>query len=175
MENRVNLPSRFVHLYHGDGKGKTTCAIGLVHRFAHYGSNVLVIQFLKDGTSGEIVQLQSLENVTVKAYSPTGKFSWNMSPEEKEETKQVHHELLRFAQENPWDLLVLDELCAALTTKMMDLSLVEEFLTQAKGEVVITGRNPPPFLLEIADYVTCMTLEKHPFSQGIPPRQGIEF
>lgn len=172
---KENNKKIMLHLYHGDGKGKTTCAMGLALRYAHYGKKVLIVQFLKNGASGEVLALQTLENVTVKTKSITNTFSWLMTPEEKSQTKEAHHALLDEATETEWDLLVLDELCAALSTHMMDIERVKEFLREVEGEIVITGRNPPDFLREIADYSTCMTLEKHPFTQGIPAREGVEF
>ena len=72
-----------VHLYCGDGKGKTTAAVGLAVRFAGRGGKVVLAQFLKDGTSGECRALAGLKNVTMLAANPCGKFSFQMSGEEK--------------------------------------------------------------------------------------------
>lgn len=167
-----------LHLYHGEGKGKTTCAMGLALRCAAHGKKVLVVQFLKDGTSGEVVLLAKLPQVTLLAGKATQAFSWNMTPEERTATTQLHQDFLTKIGESSFDLLVLDEICGALSNKLVDASLVEQVIRQAKEsgrEVVATGRNPQDFLVELADYSTCFTLERHPYQQGIPARKGIEF
>lgn len=173
MENNKGL----IHLYHGDGKGKTTCAIGLALRFSSYGKKVLIIQFLKNGSSGEIMQMRKFENVTVKAESITNSFSWNMNKNEKIETKKLHNEFLEYALNSDWELLVLDELCGAITSEMVSEELVKKILETKKDneEIVITGRNPKDYIVDMADYITNMTMERHPFENGIPARKGIEF
>lgn len=167
-----------IHLYHGKGKGKTTCAMGLALRFSHYEKNVLIVQFLKSGGSGEVKQLEKLDNVTVIAGSVTNTFSWNMTDEEKAETKELHNSFLQKALETPWDLLVLDELCGAITTDMIDEDLIKKLLASKKedGEIVITGRNPPQYILDAANYITEMVAQRHPFEDnGTPARKGIEY
>lgn len=165
------------HLYHGDGKGKTTAAMGLALRFSSYGKQVLVIQFLKDGTSGEVAQLNTFENVTIIAQSVAQCFSWEMNEEQREATKALHHSFMAATQMMPWDLLVLDELCGALTTELIDETMVADILAmkQPHQEIVVTGRNPKDFLLEMADYITEFKAIRHPFDAGLPAREGIEF
>lgn len=166
-----------IHLYHGDGKGKTTTAMGLALRYSSYGKQILVIQFLKSGMSGEISQLNTFENITVIAQSVTNSFSWEMTEEEKEATKALHHSFVAATQMMPWDMLVLDELCGALTTDLIDEALVEDMLSQRQPhqEIVITGRNPKDFLLDSAHYITEFKAVRHPFTDGLPAREGIEF
>lgn len=166
-----------IHLYHGEGKGKTTCAMGLALRFAHYGKKVLVIQCLKNGNSGEIHQLSRLENVTVKAEMVSNAFTWNMTEQEKVATRVLHDKFMSYARETSWDMLVLDDICAALNQNLVDKNLVEQLLDRKKDkqEIVMTGRNPPEFLLKKADYITKMCLQQHPFAGGLPPREGIEY
>lgn len=166
-----------VHLYHGDGKGKTTCACGLALRFSSYGGKVLIVQFLKDGSSGEIQALSKLENVTVLAKKATPAFTWNMTDLEKEETLKLHNSELLEAIDSDCDMLVLDELCGAMSNKLVDVSLVQKLLDGKKShqEIVITGRNPEQFIIDRADYITEMQLKKHPFEVGVPSREGIEF
>ena len=110
-----------IHLYHGDGKGKTTCAMGLALRCAAYGAPVVVAQFLKDGTSGECRMLAKLDNVTVLAANPIGKFSFAMNEEEKETTRQALVRTLRaaadFAEREHARMLVLDEVCWTTSPK----------------------------------------------------------
>lgn len=166
-----------IHLYHGDGKGKSTCAFGLALRFSSYGKKVMIIQFLKDGSSGEIKALSNLDNVTILAKKVTSSFTWNMSDEEKSLTKELHNDEIKQALSTEYDMLVLDELCGAMSNNLIDTSLVKEVLESKKPhqEIVITGRNPENFIIEKSDYITQMKQEKHPFEIGIPARKGIEF
>lgn len=166
-----------IHLYHGNGKGKTTCAMGLALRFSHYGGNVLVVQCLKDGSSGEISQLNQFSNIKILAKKVSDHFTWEMTPEEKDATKTLLQDFLKESIQSNWDLLVVDEICAALTHDFLEESQVMELLASRKPhqEIVFTGRNPPPFLLEAAHYVTHFQEEKHPYALGIPAREGIEF
>lgn len=164
-----------IHLYHGEGKGKTTCAMGLALRFSHYDKKVLIVQFLKSGTSGEILELKKSPLIQTLSVESCQKFSWNMNEEEKQRVTEEHNSFLVTARERDWDLIVLDELCGVLHNQMIDAKAVVSFLEEAKGEVVITGRNPPPFLLQLADYSTEMTLLRHPYQRGVSARKGIEF
>lgn len=175
MSDNIGL----IHLYHGDGKGKTTCAMGLALRFSYSYTNkkVMIIQFLKDGSSGEVQALSKLENVTILAKKATPSFTWNMTEQEKAETKILHDSEIQEAIESDFDMLVLDELCGAMSNKLIDTDLVQKLLDSKKShqEIVITGRNPEQFIIDKADYITQMKLEKHPFEVGIPARKGIEF
>ena len=157
-----------VHIYCGDGKGKTSCAAGLALRAAHSGMQVAILQFLKDGTSHEMQALAALPNVTVLAGKVCEAFFWNMTDQEKTATRRLHDELLDKAAALPCDLLVLDEACAAVNLKLVDTDKLRALL-------VLTGRDPADFLLDRADYITEMVKRRHPFDKGIPAREGIEF
>ena len=165
-----------LHLYWGDGKGKTTAAMGLALRALGRGWQVTVVQFFKDGTSGETGPLRQLGARVLACPGPV-KFSWEMTPAEKERTRAVQNALLEEAQSGPCDLLVLDEACGALEAGLLD----EEKLKQtvlgrpAGREVVLTGRTPAPWMRECAHYITRMEGVRHPFDDGVPARPGIEF
>ena len=148
-----------IHIYCGDGKGKTTAAMGLAVRAAGHGRRVAVAQFLKSGKSGEREILASLPGVELLPIPEEMKFTFRMTPEEK-------------AAE-----AVLDELCAARSTGMLELSWVLEQLDACPEglEVVVTGRNPPSELEERAAYITEMKKHKHPFDAGLPAREGVEW
>ena len=165
-----------VHLYYGTGKGKTTAAMGLALRALGQGISVTVVQFLKDGRSGELEPLRALG---AKVYSGPGemKFSWTMTPEEREETRRAQTALLERALKEPCGLLVLDEACGACRTGLVDEELVKEaVLSRPAGrEVVLTGRDPAAWMTEAADYITRMDGERHPFDRGIGARRGVEF
>lgn len=169
-----------IHIYHGDGKGKTTSAMGLALRSLGHNHKVVIAQFLKDGTSGECRMLAKYDNLTLLAANPYSKFTFQMTDEEKEQTKQSINRMFKAATQfcinNNADLLILDEICAAITTGMLDKNVLISFLENkpTKLEVVMTGRNPSEKLISLADYVTEMKKQKHPFDQGIVAREGIE-
>lgn len=168
-----------LHIYCGDGKGKTTCAMGLAVRAAGHGRTVVVTQFLKGGNSGERAVLEALPTVQCIPVPETIKFVFAMTDEEKDQTRAQTTAAFTQAAElsQNADLLVLDELCGAISTDMVPLTAVLDFLdSRPEGlEVVITGRDPAPELLERADYVTEMRKIKHPFDRGINAREGVEW
>lgn len=168
-----------LHIYCGDGKGKTTCAMGLAVRAAGHGRNVVVAQFLKGSNSGERVVLESLPNVNCLPVPETIKFVFAMDEQEKTQARaEMTASFLQAAEASrESDLLVLDELCGAISTGMVPLETVLAFLdSRPEGlEVVITGRDPAEELQERADYITEMCKRKHPFDKGISAREGIEW
>lgn len=165
-----------VHLYWGEGKGKTTAAMGLALRALGAGRNVVIVQFLKGGPSGEIPLLEKL-GARVFRGKAGQKFTFQMSGAEKAETKALQTENLRRALAMEADLLVLDEACAVWQKDLVDRDLLKQaVLERPQGrEAVLTGRNPPDWLWEASDYITEMKCHRHPFEQGIPAREGIEF
>lgn len=165
-----------VHLYWGEGKGKTTAAMGLALRALGAGRRVVIVQFLKGGPSGEIPLLEKLGAQVLRGKAGQ-KFTFQMSEAEKAETKTLQTENLRRALALEADLLVLDEACAAWQKDLVDRELLKQaVLERPQGrEAVLTGRNPPDWLWEAADYITEMKCHRHPFEQGIPAREGVEF
>ncbi len=168
-----------LHIYCGDGKGKTTAAMGLAIRAAGHGLRVVIAQFLKGGNSGERAVLEALPNIQCLPVPDEVKFTFAMSEEEKADARQEmtesFHLAVRLAQQA--DLLILDELNAAVSTGMVPLADVLSFLDNRppKLEVVITGRDPAQEILDRADYVTEMKKIKHPFDRGEQAREGIEY
>ena len=170
-----------VHLYCGEGKGKTTAAVGLCARAAGSGKRVLFVQFFKDGTSSENASLRLLPNVhTMHEPRYFGRVS-NMGKEEFEECKRAYSALfdaaISRAAEEKFDLLVLDEAVSSCNHGVIDEGALLRFLKSrpARLEVVLTGREPSAALVEAADYVTEMKKIKHPFDAGVVARRGIEF
>lgn len=165
-----------VHLYWGEGKGKTTAAMGLALRALGAGRRVVIVQFLKNGPSGEIPLLEKL-GARVFRGKAGQKFTFQMSEEEQAETKSLQTENLRRALALDADLLVLDEACAAWGKDLVDRDLLKRaVLERPQGrEVVLTGRNPPAWMGDAAHYSTEMKCRRHPFEQGIPAREGVEF
>lgn len=168
-----------VHIYCGDGKGKTTAAMGLALRMAGAGKRVLIGQFFKDGSSGEIRVLQTVPGVeTLHCKTVPGRYAC-MTEAQRETARKDYSryllELLEKGQEK--DLLVLDEVISALNRGIVPMEPVVEFLKAwgQEKEIVLTGRDPSQALLECADYVTEMKKQKHPFDRGIRARKGVEF
>lgn len=183
-----------IHLYHGDGKGKTTAAIGLAIRMAGNGKKVVIARFLKTDKSGEVEILKNLPEVTLIPCDKTFGFTWSMTDEVKKEAaaycksvfKTAIEEVKRKCLESEYHenegekcdvLLVLDEMCAALSSGLLELNDVIDFLVHRPSnlEVVMTGRKPPEELLSRADYVTEMKKIKHPFDKKVMARRGVEY
>ncbi|MCI9391517.1 MAG: cob(I)yrinic acid a,c-diamide adenosyltransferase [Oscillospiraceae bacterium] len=164
-----------VHLYWGEGKGKTTAAMGLGLRALGRRKRVTVVQFLKKGTSGELEPLRQLGAVVHSG--GCGKFVSQMTLEEKQEAKRQNTAHLRDALAPPCDLLILDEACAAWQLDMVDQALLRSAVLERPKdrEVVLTGREPAPWMLEAAHYSTEMRCHRHPYQEGIPAREGVEF
>ena len=164
-----------LHLYWGNGKGKTTAAMGLVLRALGHGQRVVIVQFLKDGTSGEIAPLRAAGAAVYAC--PNAKFTWLMDEADKAAAREASARALGRALAEPFDLLVLDEACAALKSGILDEALLRRAVAFAKNgrEVVLTGRDPAPWLQEAADYSTEMRAHKHPYADGVAAREGVEY
>ena len=166
-----------IHIYTGDGKGKTTAACGLALRAAGCGMNVLVVQFLKSGNSGEICAFENFKNITVML-SKTKGFLWEMTDAEKEETKAAHEKLFKTAIQKAadFDVVIFDEILGAISAGMIDETEVLDFLEiKPTSEIVLTGRGASEKLIELADYVSEIKCIKHPMDKGISARKGIEY
>ncbi len=164
-----------LHLYWGNGKGKTTAAMGLALRALGHGRRVVIVQFLKDGTSGEIAPLRAAGAAVYAC--PNAKFTWLMDEADKAAAREASTRALGQALAEPFDLLVLDEACAALKSGILDEALLRRAVAFAKNgrEVVLTGRDPAPWLQEDADYSTEMRAYRHPYADGVAAREGVEY
>ena len=168
-----------IHIYCGDGKGKTTAALGLICRHVGTGGKAVLAQFLKSLPTGELKTLELLQVPVYRNELPHGFFP-NMSEEMQKKVRKMHDstlvEVTRMARANECTLLVLDELCAALSLGLIDRDAVLSLLDEhGEAELVITGRDPEEALLSRADYVTQMKLIKHPYEKGVLARRGIEY
>lgn len=169
-----------IHVYCGDGKGKTTTGMGLCARAAGYGYKVLIYQFMKDNKTSERKVLESVENITWIDGLELEKFSFQMTEKEKEERRNFYAEQLRKvtkeAVEGEYDVLFMDEAIYTIRAGLLEEQLVLDFLENKpeKLEVILTGRDPSDAILEKADYVSEICMRKHPFQKGIPARPGIE-
>lgn len=171
-----------VHIYTGDGKGKTTAAIGLGVRACGRGMKVLMVQFLKSIHSGEMCSLKSLEpNFVLRRGTESGKFTWQMNDEEKARAAAEQQEIFNYAvnaaRNGECDLLILDEVLGAVSAGMVDREQLVSFIKNKPDrlELVLTGRNADDGLVGLADYVSEIRAVKHPAEKGIQARKGIEF
>ena len=170
-----------LHIYCGDGKGKTTAATGLAIRMAGYGRKVLFARFLKNENSGELKILDQIKEIEVLHLSRSFGFYNRLSEKEKEEWEKTYKELWQKirqkVQEEDYDLLVMDEFLHAMRYNLVTEEDILTFLKERpqKLEVVITGRDPSENMIKAADYVSEVKKVKHPYDAGIIARKGIEY
>ncbi|WP_040683770.1 cob(I)yrinic acid a,c-diamide adenosyltransferase [Thermobrachium celere] len=171
-----------IQVYTGNGKGKTTAAVGQGVRAAGRGLKVYMVQFLKGSDSGELHSLKKLEpDFKVFRFERPRGFFWTLTDEEKLELKKDIEKGFDFCKEvvknKECDVLIIDEMMGVLGNKLLEVNEVVEFLKSKPEnmEIILTGRNVPEEILEIADLVTEMKDIKHYFNNGVPARKGIEF
>ena len=168
-----------IHIYFGDGKGKTTAAVGQAVRAAGHGFRVLFFQFLKDNSSNERKILEQISNITCLPGREQVKFVSLMNGDEKAELLHYNNkaldEIVKFC--SPFDLLVMDEALCAVGLKVLSEEKLISFLQhKPRGlEIVLTGHQVSDRMKEIADYATEMHKIKHPYDLGKLAREGIEF
>lgn len=183
-----------VHVYTGDGKGKTTASVGLGFRAAGHGFRVLMIQFLKGGGfSGEFDASQATENFKIIQFGKECPYSDKIKVGEmecenckdcflsrKEERERVD-EALKLAEKhvssNKYDVIILDEINNTLARKLTNTQRIKNLIRNKKPEVelILTGRNASKDIIEMSDYVTEMKRVKHPFTKGHRARHGIDY
>ncbi|OON92712.1 MAG: cob(I)yrinic acid a,c-diamide adenosyltransferase [Epulopiscium sp. Nele67-Bin001] len=176
------MSKRLIHVYCGNGKGKSTAAIGLGIRAIGSGLNVIMIQFLKNDSTGEVKMLNTLEpKFKVFHFEKPRGFVWTLDDEEKVELKKEIQTAMKFAKKvmdtGECDVLILDEILGVLENGFIDIEEMVEFLKNKNDnvEVVLTGRNVPDIIKDIAHYVSKIDEIKHPMNEGIEARRGIEF
>ncbi len=181
---KVNKKNRGqIHVYTGDGKGKTTAALGLALRAAGHDKKVAIIFFDKGGVQyGERQSLLKLQPqvdffVTGNIRFQLGKpFRFGVTGADKKEALKGL-QLARALFRKSYDLIILDEINITTALGMLDVKDVIKVISQKpkKLELVLTGRRAPLEIIALADLVTEMTLRKHYMTKGIPARQGIEY
>ena len=168
-----------IQVYYGEGKGKTTAAMGLCLRAAGHGLRVGLVQFLKDGSSGELGPLSRLPCVRLFPFLSPMKFVFAMTESEKAEARAFYAALWdEITSALPeLDVLVLDEVFGAVETGLLPSSAPARLLRDKPPglELVLTGRHPTQEALEAADYLMEICSRRHPYDQGIPAREGIEW
>lgn len=168
------LKKGFIHLYTGNGKGKTSAALGLCLRAIGRGLSCTFIQFLKGKETGELLAAKYLPRFE---FIQTGRPDYDFRPNEEDRRRaEGALNLVRERMEGT-DVLVLDEVVVAVHLKLIEeeelLSLIRE--KPEKLELVLTGRHASRRLIEVADYVTYFQLIKHPFYRGEGTRKGIDY
>lgn len=170
-----------IHIYYGDGKGKTTAAIGLLIRSIGAGNKAIFAQFVKDNKSSEIEIIKELDGVMSFLPEKVYGFTWEMTKEEKEEAHNDYRAILKAiieeVKKSRQAIVVLDELAIAAKYEIVKESEIREFIKELEDitEIVITGAKVPTFLMMMGDYITKMEKIKHPYDKGILARKGIEF
>lgn len=177
----MNIEHGMVHVYTGDGKGKTTVALGLALRALGWGLRVMMVQFVKGYKEiGEIKYAeQSGGRFDIKQFALDTKRGINES--EVRSRRQEAERAVAFAEDTiksgEYDLVILDELSVALHYGLVDIKRVLRLIREKPSsvELVITGRNAPEELVEVADYVTEMRLIRHPYQKNVQARPGVDY
>ncbi|MDR0812724.1 MAG: cob(I)yrinic acid a,c-diamide adenosyltransferase [Oscillospiraceae bacterium] len=166
-----------IHVYYGNGKGKTTAAIGLCARAAGCGFEAVFARFLKSWDCGEVHSLKKLGVLVVDARPEGASFVPDLSEQQFAATSDNCREAFETAASRDKEngVIVLDEVLDAVSAGLLDKQRVLAFLGKAKAEVVITGHTQIPEIFELADYLTHVVSERHPYEKGILARRGIEF
>lgn len=167
---------RYIHLYTGDGKGKTTAAFGLAVRAACAGLNVYIGQFVKGMEYSEVGVQKVMSNIKIEQYGRDCFIEKNPEAEDFACAEIGFEKIKSALKSDEYDMVILDEITVALYYKLVDLDeLLEVLKTRNESiEVVLTGRNAPVELIEIADLVTEMQEIKHYYKQGVLSREGID-
>ncbi len=169
-----------IHLYTGNGKGKTCSATGLAIRALGQGMHVRFVQFMKDSSSGECNILRKMDHCELLCTPPMTRFTFEMSEDELRETREQFaafcKDLELTEEARPCDMTIFDELATAVTTGLMDaqdaLRLVQT--ASAYGEVAVTGYGGE-WLVPYCDYISEIHAVRHPFEKGVGARRGIEY
>ena len=189
-----------VHVYTGDGKGKTSMSLGIALRASGYNLSVYMIQFLKSGDTGELFAVENyLPNVrmvqfgkealidkqmsisefgkkTIKTNN-NGRYRFLSDDEEFEPSRRALEHASKIIKSGNYDVVILDEINNALNKKLISTKDVLEMIRDKhkNTELVLTGRNAPKEIIEVADYVTHMGKVKHPYDKKILAREGIDY
>lgn len=178
----MKLNEGFVQIYTGNGKGKTTAAIGQGMRAYGNGLKVIMVQFLKSGRTGELNTVDELgENFEIFRFEKRRGFVWTLTKEEKEEVKKevkaAYNFIIDILENCKCDMLIIDEVMGVLKNEFLSVEEVIELIDKkAKNvELIMTGRNVPKEIVDRANLVTEMKEIKHYYKEGVPARKGVEF
>ncbi len=180
-----------VHVYTGDGKGKTTASLGLALRAIGNNLKVYMVQFLKSGFTGELYSAKKLgftiEQFGVDALKEkqkhlqefadkTSRFVFQPDIEERDAAMEGFEHAKKIIKSNDYDLVILDEINCVLDKGLIPLKDILDLIkNHGKVELVLTGRDAPKELMDAADYVNIVSNVKNPWQKGIKARRGIEY
>lgn len=176
----VDDTNDMIHIYTGDGKGKTTAALGLALRALGAGKRVAILQFMKQADFSEHLAIKKFKlPILIESF---GVGFYKILGDEKPKThhqKAAQKALSRtreLLKKGDFDMIILDEINVAIGFGLIDVSEVIEIVgLNKKAELILTGRNAHPKIKKLADLVTVMKKEKHYFDNGIKARKGIEY
>ena len=176
------LKKGLIQVYTGDGKGKTTAALGQAMRAVGAGYTVYMVQFLKGGKTGELNAAKKLEPCfRIFRFEKERGFFWTLNDGQKKELEVEVRKAFDFIKElvglNKCNILILDEIMGILHNGLLTENEVCGLLERKPEnmEIILTGRDVPERIFKMAHLVTEMKMIKHPFEQGIGPREGIEW
>jgi cob(I)alamin adenosyltransferase len=177
---RTRLPRGLIQVYTGDGKGKTTCALGLALRAVGRGFKVYMVQFMKGRETGEarVAAARLAPDMTLRSFGRPGLVNLRApDPEDLARLQEAWDLARELILAGNYDVVILDEVNLALSFNLLPQEEVFQVLRQRPTwvEVVLTGRQAPPDLVELADLVTEMRPVKHYYQAGVKARRGIEW
>ncbi|MGN1135349.1 MAG: cob(I)yrinic acid a,c-diamide adenosyltransferase [Oscillospiraceae bacterium] len=166
-----------LHIYCGDGKGKTTASLGLALRASGAGMSVCFVQFMKGGETSELNTLRLIPEITVLRCDRQYPFFKNMTESDKTAIMECHEHLLEEAFVGNYDMIILDEFNSAYGYGLMDCKKAQELIFDGKknAEIILTGRDPDDIFVNKADYISDIKCVRHPYEKGIAARKGIEY
>ncbi len=166
-----------LHIYCGDGKGKTTASIGLAVRMAGAGMKTAFVQFMKGGETAELETLKLIPSITVMRCDREYGFYRTLSENDKKELAACHDKLLETVFSGGFDAVILDEFNFAYKYSLLDRDRAESLIfgKLPDCEIIITGRDPDKRFLDAADYISRIECVRHPYQKGINARKGIEY
>ncbi len=166
-----------LHIYCGDGKGKTTASLGLAVRMTGAGMKTAFVQFMKGGETAELETLKLIPGITVMRCDREYGFFSTLSDSDKKELAACHDKLIESAFSGGFDAIILDEFNCAYNFGLMDKARAEKLILADPRvfELILTGRDPAQIFVDAADYISEIKCVKHPYQKGINARKGIEY
>lgn len=169
-------------IFTGDGKGKTTAAMGTALRMISHGKRVGVVQFFKRATHNAQrttkIPALNVDRCALRVWSFGGGFTWDTARDENTKAvRKAWKKCCKLLKDPKYDLVILDEIHIALKYKFLKTREILQALKKRPSlqHVILTGRGAPRGLMKVADLVTEMKCVKHPFPRGVCAQPGIEF
>lgn len=177
----MTMEKGLIHLYMGNGKGKTTAAVGLAVRASGWGLKVLFIPFLKTTPSGEWLFFKNTPIDVIRPIMRHKAFIWQQTPEELEQTREDMRAAWKQTEtlilSGQYDVVILDEVLDIVSSGFIQETELLETLNQKPTgmEIILTGRTASEALQQLSDYISITDSPKHPYHMGVGARKGIEF